>query len=218
MAAPTRRSRVELRRMVMEKEGVWTTYLFSFPGRRRPNFIQPLDMPQVDRDGDWRFAWYEIAKVDGLWRGVRRMADRAGPEEWSPASPCHAATGGSLHRPARSHSAGPARAAEPQGQIKMLGSDPLIGPMILGQFLTDAITMEVSCYCQRKVYLSGAELVRAHGAEATVGQIARRLRCSCGRGWPSVAAVILDWREGMRLPNTPRWPPKRRREPEWPHG
>ena len=66
--------------------------------------------------------------------------------------------------------------------------------------------------------LSGAELVRAHGAETTVGQIARRLRCSCGRRWPSVTAVILDWREGMRLPNTPQWPPKRRREPEWPHG
>ena len=218
MAAPTRISRVELSRMVMEKEGVWTTYLFSFPGRRRPNFIDPKNMPEVDRNGEWRFAWYEIAKIDGLWRGVRRMADRAGPEEWTPVSPCHAATGGTVHRPGRGHSAGPPRAPEPQRKTKRLESAPLIGPMKFSQFLADGITLEVRCACQRVVNLSGEQLVTDHGAEATVRQIENRLTCSCGRRWPSLTAVVLGWREGDRVPDVPRWPPKRRREPEWPNG
>lgn len=217
MAAPTRTSRVELCRMVMEKEGVWVTYLFSFPGRRRPNFIEPEHMPEADRNAEWRYAWYEIAKIDGLWRGVQRMAYRVGPERWRPSSPCHAATGGTVHRPGQGHAAGPPR-TPPPGKTKRLETAPQIGPMTFGQFQADGITMEVRCSCERVVYLSGDDLVRSHGAGATVKDIESRLKCSCGRRWPSLTAVVLNWREGDRVPWTPPWPPKRRREPEWPNG
>jgi hypothetical protein len=219
MAAPPRISRVEISRTQTREGGTWETCMFSFPAHRRPNFIQPQNMPEEVREHDWRYAWYEVAKINGVWRGLRRMAQKSGPEEWTPESPDHAATGGTVHRPGRGHSAGVLRVPPPPGKIKRLGSAPLIGPMTFGQFLADGIALEVTCWCGREpVYMSGEELVRDHGADATVDQIDSRLMCSCGRRWPSITAVVVGWREGDSVPWTPQWPPKRRREPDWPNG
>jgi len=218
MAAPTRISRVELERSRLQENGKWVTWTFTFPGRRRPNFIRPENMPEADRQGDWLFAWYEVSKVGLVWHGLRRLAHRIGDEEWTPQSPGHEATGGSGPRRSLGHASVPPRAPSPPGKIKYLGSSPLIDPMTFGQFLADGISLRVSCHCGRTVYLPGDALVRTHGAETTVGQISRRLTCTCGRNWPSIAAVIVGWQDGMRLPDHPRWPPKRRREPEWPNG
>jgi hypothetical protein len=63
--------RVELRRGAFERDGRQMTYNFSFPWGRKtvPAFIQPENMPAADRDADWTFAWFEVAKVKGVWTG-----------------------------------------------------------------------------------------------------------------------------------------------------
>ena len=57
--------------------------------------------------------------------------------------------------------------------------------------------------CGRTFYLGADGLVRRHGAERTVDQLARRLKCACGAGWPSISAVVYGWREGMPIRKLP---------------
>jgi hypothetical protein len=99
---------VELRRAPMSMAGGEETCQYSFMwsrGRRSwPAFIQPENMPPIERDADWDFAWYEVAKVNGVWTGLRRMTKQYGGATWTPDAPDHAATGGAAPLPVRHHS------------------------------------------------------------------------------------------------------------------
>jgi hypothetical protein len=50
-------------------------------------------MPEADVTADFDSARFEVAKVNGVWTRLRRMARRRGDQAWSPDSPDHASTG-----------------------------------------------------------------------------------------------------------------------------
>jgi hypothetical protein len=100
----------------MTQGGVSRTYTFSFSWGRRSAFVHVEQMPEADREADWDFAWYEVERRDGYWRGIRRLASRISDEPWTPQSPPHAETGGRVARaaPAASAPAGyPGDGADP---------------------------------------------------------------------------------------------------------